>query len=245
MLSKRELGRYHRQIILPNFGQKGQERLKNSHIVIAGMGGLGCLSSIYLARAGVGHITIVDHDHVELPDLNRQILYQDEDIGERKVYSAQRELMKINPEIEVTPLFEKISKKNVSDVAQGVQVVVDGLDNFETRFLINAACFKKDIPFIYGGVDGFDGAITTLMPGKTPCLACIFKKSPRKKKYFLPIFGFAPGFIASMQSMETVKLLANIGVPLAGKLLLFNGKTGEFLLSGVSKDENCTVCRKE
>jgi adenylyltransferase/sulfurtransferase len=245
MLSQKELDRYYRQIIFAEFGERRQEKLKNSHVLIAGIGGLGSLSSIYLARAGVGHITIVDNDHVELSDLNRQILYQDENIGERKVDSAHRRLLGMNPYIEVTPIFAKIQKDNVSDILQGAQVVVDGLDNFETRFLLNSICVKENIPFIYGGIDGFNGAITTIIPGKTPCLACLFKRIPKEEKNFLPVFGFIPGFIASLQSMETIKLLANVGIPLAGKLLLFDGKTGEFLLSNVNKDNDCSVCGKQ
>jgi molybdopterin/thiamine biosynthesis adenylyltransferase len=244
MLSRKELDRYYRQIIFPDFDERGQKKLKNSHVLIAGVGGLGSLSSTYLTRAGIGHITIVDNDHVELSDLNRQILYQDENIGERKVDSAHKRLLGMNPHVEITPIFEKIQKENVLGIVKGAQVVVDGSDNFETRFLLNSVCVKEHIPFVYGGIDGFNGAITTIIPGKTPCLACIFKRTPKEEKDFLPVFGFVPGLIASLQSMETIKLLANIGIPLAGKLLLFDGKTGEFLLSHLNKDSDCSICGK-
>ncbi len=244
MLSRKELDRYYRQIIFPDFDVRGQEKLKNSHILIAGVGGLGSLSSTYLTRAGIGHITLVDNDHVELSDLNRQILYQDENIGERKVDSAHKRLLEMNPHVEITPIFEKIRKENVLSIVKGAQVVVDGLDNFETRFLLNSICVKENIPFIYGGIDGLNGAIMTIIPNKTPCLTCLFKNTPTEKKDFLPVFGFVPGLIASLQSMEAIKLLANIGTPLAGKLLLFDGKTGEFLLSKTNKDNDCPVCGK-
>jgi molybdopterin/thiamine biosynthesis adenylyltransferase len=244
MLSRKELGRYYRQIKFPDFNETGQEKLKNSHVLIAGVGGLGSLSSIYLTRAGIGHITIVDNDLVELADLNRQILYQDENIGERKVDSAHKRLLGMNPHVEITPIFEKIQKENVLRIVKGAQVVVDGLDNFETRFLLNSICVKENIPFIYGGIDGLNGAITTIIPNETPCLSCIFRNTPTEKKDFSPVFGFVPGFIASLQSMETIKLLANIGTPLAGKLLLFDGKTGEFLLSHLNKDNDCSICGK-
>lgn len=150
----------------------------------------------------------------------------------------------MNPHVEITPIFEKIQKENVLGIVKGAQVVVDGSDNFETRFLLNSVCVKEHIPFVYGGIDGFNGAITTIIPDKTPCLACIFKRTPKEEKDFLPVFGFVPGLIASLQSMETIKLLANIGIPLAGKLLLFDGKTGEFLLSHLNKDSDCSICRK-
>jgi molybdopterin/thiamine biosynthesis adenylyltransferase len=244
MLSRKELGRYYRQIKFPDFNETGQEKLKNSHVLIAGVGGLGSLSSIYLTRAGIGHIIIVDNDLVELADLNRQILYQDENIGERKVDSAHKRLLGMNPHVEITPIFEKIQKENVLRIVKGAQVVVDGLDNFETRFLLNSICVKENIPFIYGGIDGLNGAITTIIPNETPCLSCIFRNTPTEKKDFSPVFGFVPGFIASLQSMETIKLLANIGIPLAGKLLLFDGKTGEFLLSHLNKDNDCLICGK-
>jgi molybdopterin/thiamine biosynthesis adenylyltransferase len=244
MLSRKELGRYYRQIKFPDFNETGQEKLKNSHVLIAGVGGLGSLSSIYLTRAGIGHIIIVDNDLVELADLNRQILYQDENIGERKVDSAHKRLLGMNPHVEITPIFEKIQKENVLRIVKGAQVVVDGLDNFETRFLLNSICVKENIPFIYGGIDGLNGAITTIIPNETPCLSCIFRNTPTEKKDFSPVFGFVPGFIASLQSMETIKLLANIGIPLAGKLLLFDGKTGEFLLSHLNKDSDCSICGK-
>jgi molybdopterin/thiamine biosynthesis adenylyltransferase len=244
MLTRKELGRYHRQIIFPDFDETGQEKLKNSHVLIAGIGGLGSLSSTYLARAGVGHITIVDNNHVELSDLNRQILYDEENIGERKVDSAHRRLSGINPHIKITPIFAKIQKENVLDMVEGAQVVVDGLDNFETRFLLNSICVEENIPFIYGGIDELNGAITTIIPNKTPCLACLFKGSPKEEKDFLPVFGFVPGFIACLQSMEAIKLPANIGIPLAGKLFLFDGKTGEFLLSNVNRDSKCSACGK-
>jgi molybdopterin/thiamine biosynthesis adenylyltransferase len=245
MLSRKELGRYSRQIIFPDFDEAGQEKLKNSHVLIAGIGGLGSLSSTYLARAGVGHITIVDNDHIKLSDLNRQILYEEENIGERKIDSAHKRLLGINPHIKITPIFAKIQKENVLDMVEGAQVVVDGLDNFETRFLLNSICVKENIPFIYGGIDGLNSAITTIIPNQTPCLACLFKDSPKEEKDFLPVFGFVPGFIACLQSMEAIKLLANIGIPLAGKLFLFDGKRGEFLLSKINKDNDCPVCGKE
>lgn len=244
MLSRKELDRYHRQIIFPDFDETGQEKLKNSHVLIAGVGGLGSLSSTYLTRAGIGHITLVDNDHVKLADLNRQILYQDENIGERKVDSAHKRLLGMNPDVEITPIFEKIQKENVLSIVKGAQIVVDGLDNFEARFVLNSICVKENIPFIYGGIDGLNGAITTIIPNKTPCLACFFKDIPIEKKDFLPVFGFVPGFIASLQSLETIKLLANIGTPLAGKLLLFDGKTGEFFLSYLNKDNDCLICGK-
>ena len=152
MLNRNELTRYHRQLLIPEFGEEGQRRLKNSHVIVIGLGGLGCASATYLTAAGVGHITLVDFDRVELSDLNRQVLYWEEDIGEKKVLVAQRKLSKLNPTIEIIPIFAKITKKNVFSIIDGAQVVVDGLDNLATRLIVNSACIKHKIPYIYAGV---------------------------------------------------------------------------------------------
>jgi len=178
MLSRKELDRYYRQILFPEFNERGQKKLKDSHVLIAGVGGLGSLSSTYLTRAGIGHITIVDHDHVELADLNRQILYQDENIGERKVDSAHKRLLGMNPHVEITPIFEKIQKENVLSIVKGAQVVVDGLDNFETRFLLNDYAVKYRIPWVYGGCLGAEGQTMTILPGETACLRCLIEDCP-------------------------------------------------------------------
>src|SRR4030043_466343 len=142
MLDENELTRYNRQLIIPDFGEEGQRKLKDSHIVIAGLGGLGCASATYLTAAGVGHITLVDFDVVELPDLNRQILYWEEEIGEKKVHVAQRKLSKFNPTIKIIPIYAKVTKKNIFRIMDGAQVVVDGLDNLETRDFVNYAFVK-------------------------------------------------------------------------------------------------------
>ncbi len=171
-LEPSELIRYNRQLIIPDFGEEGQQKLKDAQIVIIGTGGLGCFSSTSLTAAGVGHITIVDFDTIELSDLNRQILYCEEDIGKKKVFVAQKKLSKLNPSIRITPVFAKITEENAIKVINGAQVVIDGTDNSTTRFIINTACVKLGIPFIFGGVSRLRGMITTIIAGQTPCLAC-------------------------------------------------------------------------
>ena len=241
MLTDNDLVRYGRQILYPSFGEEGQRKLKQSHVVVAGLGGLGTAASIYLACAGIGHITIVDCDFVELSNLNRQILHWEQDIGEKKPLSAAQKLTRLNPSIEITPLFERITEGNVRDIIRGAHTVIDGMDNFETRFILNSACVGEGIPFIHAGINGLLGEITTIIPGKTPCFACIFPQSPGEGGTF-PVFGVTPALVAILQVTETIKLLAGFGDLLAGKMLYFNGETMEFTIVDLIRRPDCSVC---
>ena len=238
MLDPSELIRYNRQLVIPDFGEEGQGKLKGSRIVIAGVGGLGCASATYLTAAGVGRITIVDFDSVELSDLNRQILYWEEDIGEKKVVAAQRKLTKLNPAVDIIPVFTKITEENVLNLIDEAQVVVDGLDNFATRFVLNSACVKHKTPYIYGGVSRLRGMVTTIIPGKTPCLACLDPKGATG----LGVLGVTPALIANLQALETIKLLIGHSPSLAGRLLLFNGDDMKFQVYDIKRNESCQVC---
>lgn len=241
MLHQRELIRYNRQLRIPEFGEAGQKLIKGSHVLIAGIGGLGCASATYLTAAGVGRITIIDFDAVELSNLNRQVLYWEEDIGEKKVLIAERKLSKLNPNVEIIPIFIKITEENVFSVIKGVQVVLDGLDNFATRLLVNSACIKHRIPYIHGGVSRFRGLITTIIPGETPCLACLFPEgSPGGEG--LGVLGIVPGLIANLQALEAIKIMIGHGPSLAGKLLRFNGNDMKFRIDDVQRNERCRVC---
>jgi adenylyltransferase/sulfurtransferase len=241
VLDQNELIRYHRQLIIPEFGKEGQRRLKNSHVIVIGLGGLGCSSAIYLTAAGVGHLTIVDFDVVQLSDLNRQVLYWEEDIDEKKVLVAQRKLSKLNPNIKIISIFTKITEKNVFNIIDGAQVVVDGLDNISTRLFVNSACVKHKIPYIYGGVSRLRGMMTTIIPGKTPCLACLYPKGSRGGKA-LGVLGVIPGVIANLQSLESIKLLIGYSPSFAGKLLRFNGNDMKFQIDDLKRNESCKVC---
>jgi len=241
VLNRNELTRYHRQILIPEFGKEGQRKLKNSHVIVIGLGGLGCASTTYLTAAGVGHIALVDFDLVELSDLNRQVLYWEEDIGKKKVLVAQRKLSKLNPTIKIIPIFAKVTKKNVLSMINGVQVVVDGLDNLETRHIVNSACVHYKIPYIYGGVSRLRGMITTIIPGKTPCLACIYPEGSQGGGG-LGILGVIPALIANLQALEAFKLLIGQTPSLAGKLLRFNGNDLKFRIDDIKRNEGCKVC---
>ena len=240
-LTENDLLRYQRQILYPGFGEEGQNKLKNSHVVVAGLGGLGSPASIYLACGGVGRITIVDCDFIELSNLNRQILYCDEDVGEKKVFSAAKKIAKINPSIEVTPVFDKITEDSVKSIIEGANAVIDGMDNLETRLIINSACVSEGIPFVHGAVHGLTGEITTIIPGETACLACIFPELPERRGA-PPVFGVTPALIASLQVMETIKLLADIAGLLTNKMLYISGETMEFIHVDIIKRPDCRVC---
>ncbi|HME43282.1 MAG TPA: HesA/MoeB/ThiF family protein [Syntrophorhabdales bacterium] len=238
MLDRDELVRYDRQLRIPDFGEAAQKKLKISHVVIAGVGGLGCASATYLVAAGVGHITIVDFDVVELSNLNRQVLYWEEDIGAKKVTVAQKKLSRLNPTIEITPVWAEITEQNASSIISGAQVVVDGLDKLDARLALNAACIRQKIPYVYGGVSRFRGMMTTIIPGETPCLACFNPEGPRG----LGVIGMIPALIANLQALETIKLLMGQKPSLAGKLLRFNGNDFKFRIYDIEKNEACQVC---
>jgi molybdopterin/thiamine biosynthesis adenylyltransferase len=240
-LSQHELTRYHRQLLIPEFGREGQKRLKKSHVIIIGIGGLGCASATYLAAAGIGQITLVDFDVVELSDLNRQVLYWEEDIGGEKVFIAQQKLSKLNPAIKIIPVFTEVTEENVSNMIKENEVVVDGLDNLVTRHIVNSACVNHKIPYIYGGVSRLRGMMTTIIPGKTPCLACVYpEKSQEEGK--LGVLGVIPALIANFQSLETIKLLIGQPPSFAGKLLRFNGNDLKFRIDEIKKNEACKIC---
>jgi adenylyltransferase/sulfurtransferase len=227
--------------LYPDLGEKGQKRLKQSQVVVAGLGGLGCSASLYLTCAGVGHVTLIDCDRVELSNLNRQVLHYEEDIGEKKPFSAAQKLAKLNSSIEVIPVFKKITAQNASKIIKGANLVIDGMDNFKTRFIVNKACVAEGIPFIHGGVHGLFGEVTTILPGRTPCLACIFPEVPQRK-VSLPVFGVTPALIAILQVTEAIKLLAGFGSLLTEKMLYFNGDTMDFTFRNLVKNQNCKVC---
>lgn len=238
MLDQNELIRYDRQILIPEFGEKSQKKLKSSRVLIAGVGGLGSNSAMMLTAAGIGHLDIVDYDMVHLSNLNRQLLYCEDEIGEKKVFVAQKKLARLNSTITITPAFIKIDRENVLDLIKDAQVVIDGLDNSATRLIVNEACVKKKIPFIYGGVSRFRGMITTIIPGVTPCLACLNPEGMSG----LGVLGGTPAIIANFQVFEAIKLIIGHKPSLAGRLLLFNGNEMRFRFYDIERNKNCSVC---
>lgn len=241
-LTPEELERYSRQILIRGFGEDGQQKLKNAHVLVAGLGGLGSPASTYLVAAGVGRLTILDAERVELSNLNRQILHWQLDVGRSKAGSAIEKLWAMNPKAKIESRLEKITSKNVGKLIKGADIVVDGMDNYPTRYLLNEACVRNRIPFIHGAVEGLVGQLATILPGEGPCLKCIIpKESPLKPAF--PVLGTTPGVIGCLQAMEAIKLIVGIGRPLVGRILFFNGEDMTFDNIEASRDPKCPVCK--
>jgi adenylyltransferase/sulfurtransferase len=240
MLSARELERYKRQILL--FGEEGQEKLKKAHIFIAGAGGLGSPISIYLAVAGIGTITMVDRDMVELTNLNRQILHYDRDIGKKKIVSAEEKLTAINPDITIRVIDTTIDAANVTRLVGRADGIVDAMDNFPTRYLLNETAVKKKIPLFHGAIRGLYGQATTIIPGTTPCLRCIFPNAPPREVF--PVVGVTPGLIGMIQATEVLKYLTCDGRLLANRLFLWDGLGAHTEKIIAERNPACPVCGK-
>jgi adenylyltransferase/sulfurtransferase len=178
---------------------------------------------------------------VELSNLNRQVLHYEEDIGEKKPFSAARKLAKLNPSVKITPVFEEITERNGEEIIKGADLVIDGMDNLEARFALSKACVARRIPLVHGGVHGLLGQITTIIPGETPCLACILPEVPPRRA-LVPVFSVTPGVIGVLQVTEAIKLLAGFGSLLTGKMLYFNGETMDFTSRSLVRNPNCRVC---
>jgi len=240
-LSPSELEQYDRQMLIPGLGTDGQKKLKAAKVAVAGVGGLGCPASIYLAAAGIGKINLVDNERFELNDLNRQILCWQKDIGRFKAEVAKEKLEALNSQIEVEAVVAEITKDNVQNVIGDVEVVVDGQDNWKTRFIMNEYCVTHNVRFIHAGVSALHGQITTIVPGKGPCLRCIFPKDPPERER-IPVLGATPALFASLQVMETVKLITRMGRPLVGRMLFANGEEMVFETVEVKRNVECPVC---
>jgi molybdopterin/thiamine biosynthesis adenylyltransferase len=238
MFSQRELERYKRQMML--FGEEGQERLKKAHIFIAGAGGLGSPVSIYLAVAGIGTITIVDMDVVDQTNLNRQILHYDRDIGRKKTASAEEKLRELNPDIIINAVDVKIDEINAAKLIGRAEGIVDAMDNYPTRYLLNDVAIAKKIPLFHGGIRGFYGQATTIIPGTTPCLKCIFPKPPPKEVF--PVMGVTPGIIGTIQANEVIKYLLGSGELLIGRLFIWDGLQAHGEEICVERNPACKVC---
>lgn len=233
-----EREKYSRQILL--FGEEGQEKLKKAKVLVAGAGGLGSPVSTYLAIAGVGTIILADFDSVDPSNLNRQFLHHEKDIGRLKIESAKEKLLSMNPDIEVETIAEMLTESNLETLVPECDIIVDALDNLETRHILNRLAIKRKIPLIHGAVTGYDGQVTTIVPGKTPCFYCIFPRISKKEVF--PILGATPGIIGSIQANEAIKFLTGQGKLLEGRLLFWSGLSGNFSEISLSKLNNCPVC---
>jgi sulfur-carrier protein adenylyltransferase/sulfurtransferase len=239
--------RYSRHIILPKIGAAGQSKLMEARVLCVGAGGLGSPAAMYLAAAGVGTLGIVDFDRVDLTNLQRQILHDTDDVGRPKVDSAAERLNDINPEVDVVKHNVVLSSDNAFDILGDYDLVVDGSDNFPVRYLVNDATQMLGKPLVYGSIYQFDGQASVFMPGPgTPCYRCLFPEPPPPGS--VPscaeggVFGVLPGIIGSIQAVEAIKLIAGIGEPLVGRLLLFDALEMDFTTVKLRWDPNCPVC---
>jgi molybdopterin-synthase adenylyltransferase len=238
MLSERERERYKRQMM--SFGDEGQERLRKAHIFIAGAGGLGSPVSLYLAVAGIGTITIADMDTVDQTNLNRQILHADRDIGKRKAVSAEETLAAINPDITVHAMDTRIDEGNAARLIGNADGIVDAMDNYPIRYLLNDMAIRKNIPLFHGAIRGFYGQATTIIPGKTPCLKCIFPKAPPEEVF--PVVGATCGVIGSVQATEVLKFLLKSGDLLTSRLFIWDGLAGRAEEISTERIPCCPAC---
>ncbi len=238
MLTERERERYARQILL--FGEEGQERLKRAKVFIAGAGGLGCPIALYLAVAGVGEIRIVDRDTVDRTNLNRQVLHWERDLGGLKAGSAEAKLREANPDVRIEALAATIDEANVSDLVGDADLIVDAMDNFPTRYLLNREALRSGVPLIHGAIRGFDGQATTIVPGRTACLECLFPEAPPAEVF--PVVGTTPGIIGLVQANEAIKYITGTGDLLLNRLLLWDGLSTTLETYTVERRPECPAC---
>jgi adenylyltransferase/sulfurtransferase len=247
-LSTDELHRYSRHLLLPNVGIEGQAALKRASVLLVGAGGLGSPAALYLAAAGVGHLGLVDFDDVDASNLQRQILYGTSMLGQPKIESAQQRLRDLNPFVEVTPYATRLTSANALEIIRPYDIVLDGSDNFATRYLVNDACVLLGKPYIYGSIFRFEGQASVFATQDGPCYRCLYPEPPPPG--LVPscaeggVLGVLPGIVGSIQANEVMKLIIGIGEPLVGRLLLFDALAMRFNELKLRKRPDCRVCGK-
>jgi len=245
-LSAEQRNRYQRHLLLAEVGEKGQQQLLESKVLMLGAGGLGSPAALYLAAAGVGTIGIIDMDVVDASNLQRQILHNMDRIGDRKVDSAKKTLTLMNPDVDVVTYDVRLGADNVLDIIDGYDIIVDGTDNFPTRYLVNDAALLKRIPVVHGSIFRFEGQITVFDPYNGPCYRCMIPEPPPAE--LAPscseagVIGVLPGIVGSIQALEAIKILLDIGDPLIGRLLAFDALEESFRAFKVRRDPACPAC---
>lgn len=246
-MNDQELLRYSRHILLNEIGVEGQQRLRDSHMLVIGAGGLGSPAAFYLGSAGVGAITLVDGDNVDLTNLQRQILHTTERIGQPKATSGQATLAAINPQVEVIARTQRVAEADLDELVRGATVVLDCSDNFATRHAVNRACVRHGRPLVSGAAIRFDGqlAVFDLTRADSPCYACLFPEGDGEDELCAVMGVFAPvtGIIGTLQAAEALKLAAKAGESLSGRLVLLDALTMTFRTLNVPRDPDCSVCR--
>ncbi len=241
MLSRDEIQFYSRQMGIPGWGEAAQEKLKKSKVFVAGTGGLGSPVLYYLAAAGIGTLVICDYDTIEITNLNRQILHRHGKIGQSKVDSAGISLTELNPFIKIIRLHTRLTKTNAASLVGDPDLIIDCLDNFKTRHILNRHSVERKIPMIHGGIAEFRGQITFLHPPETPCLACILDQKESKTK--IQVAGATAGIIGSLQACEAIKYCAGIGPSLKNRLMFWDGLSMRFETITIRRNPRCRVCK--
>ena len=239
---------YSRQVIMKELGEKGQRRLCKSKVAVVGVGGLGAVSSLYLSLAGVGYVRLIDQDTIEMQNLHRQILYTPADLHYPKAEVAARRLQELNPLVKTEAFTENVNAGNVEKLLQDVDCVVDGLDNMVTRYVVNRACVKLRIPYVFGAAIGIEGNLSVFQPPQTGCLECLMPNLSDNDLLTCStrgVIGVTPGVIGALQAMETIKLLADIAPTLKGRLLVCDFRDMDFTTIEISKSTRCPVCHGE
>jgi adenylyltransferase/sulfurtransferase len=245
-LSPEELQRYSRHLTLPEFGQDGQEKLNAASVLLVGAGGLGSPAAMYLAAAGVGRIGLVDFDDVEASNLQRQILYGASDVGQPKLDAARARLEDLNPHVTIETHTLRLTSDNALDLIADYDVVADGTDNFPTRYLVNDACVMTGTPNVYASIFRFEGQVSVFATADGPCYRCVYEEPPPPG--LVPscaeggVLGILPGMVGTMQATEVIKLLADIGEPLIGRLLMIDALSMNFRTLKLRKNPDCPVC---
>lgn len=245
-LSRQEILRYSRHLLIPEVGLEGQRKLKASSVLVIGTGGLGSPVALYLAAAGIGRIGLVDYDVVDFSNLQRQVIHGTSGIGELKVESARRRMLDLNPDIQVEVYNEPFTSANAMQIAESYDLIIDGTDNFPTRYLTNDLCVLTGKPNVYGSIYRFDGQVSVFDARRGPCYRCLFPEPPPPG--LVPscaeggVLGVLPGTIGTLQATEAIKVLLGIGEPLIGRLLLYNALDMSFEFVKLRKNPNCKVC---
>jgi len=244
-----QIERYSRHIILPEVGGSGQQKMLEARVLLLGAGGLGSPAAYYLAAAGIGNLGIVDFDRVDLSNLQRQIIHSTERIGMLKTESAKKTIEALNPDVNISLYNERLDSSNIMNLIEGYDYIVDGSDNFPTRYLVNDACIMRNKTLIHGSIYRFEGQVTVFKPGDGPCYRCLYPEPPPPG--MVPncqeggVLGVLAGVIGNLQVVEVLKLVLGIGKTLVGKLIIYDALNTEFRNLRLRKDENCPICSEK
>ena len=241
-LKPTEVERYRRQMMLPELGEAGQQRLKSTTALVTGVGGLGGTAALYLAVAGIGKLILVRGGDLQRDDLNRQVLMTDDWVGQPRVFKAQETLTQLNPDIEVEAICEYVTKNNIDALVKQADITLDCAFDFKERDLLNAACVRWNKPMIEAAMNSMEAYLTTIVPGQTPCLSCLFPEKPEWDRWGFGVLGAVSGTLACLAALEAIKLVTGLGEPLLGQLLTMDLARAEFAKRRSYHDPNCVTC---